>query len=198
MGEPRGAGPALDAPDPAVDLWVFGYGSLMWRPGFAFAERLPARLAGWHRALCVYSHLYRGTEEAPGLVLGLDRGGSCRGVAFRVAGAKAAATIAYLRERELVTYVYRELVRPVVLADGRRVPAVFYAADRGHAQYAGALSRAERLALVARGVGVSGPNRDYVLNTLAHLDGMGVRDIELGWIAAHLPPLTPLPGGDGG
>jgi cation transport protein ChaC len=184
-------------PDPAVDLWVFGYGSLMWRPGFPFIEQTPARLTGWHRALCVYSHLYRGTEAAPGLVLGLDRGGSCRGVAFRVAGAAAADTLSYLRERELVNFVYRELVRDVHVADGRSVPAVLYVADRGHAQYAGALSPAERLALVAHGVGVSGSNRDYVLNTLAHLDELGVHDPELGWIAAHLPPLRLPPDADG-
>lgn len=172
---------------------MFGYGSLMWRPGFPFTERVPARLPGWHRALCVYSHLYRGTAAEPGLVLGLDRGGSCLGVAFRVDARDAAATLAYLRDRELVSYVYRELVRPVRLAGGELVPAVLYAADRGHAQYAGNLTRTERLALVARGTGVSGTNRDYVVNTLAHLKNLGVHDPELSWIAAHLPPLTPSP-----
>jgi cation transport protein ChaC len=191
--EPRDPAAPTFVPEPGADMWVFGYGSLMWRPGFSFAECVPARLAGWHRALCVYSHLYRGTAAAPGLVLGLDRGGSCRGVAFRVRSADAGATLAYLRDRELVSYVYRELVRPVEVAGGSRVPAVLYAADRAHAQYAGALTRAKRLALVARGVGVSGTNRDYVLNTLAHLDALGVHDPELTWIAAHLPPLTPSP-----
>lgn len=179
-------------PGGSADLWVFGYGSLMWRPGFAFAERMPARMAGWHRSLCVYSNLYRGTHERPGLVLGLDSGGSCRGVAYRVEGAAAAtATLAYLRERELVHYVYRELVRPALLADGRRVPALVYVADPRHAQYAGRLTPAERLALVAGGAGISGTNRDYVLNTLAHLEELGVHDPELAWIAEHLEPVTP-------
>jgi cation transport protein ChaC len=169
-----------------ADLWVFAYGSLMWRPDFAFEERQPALLHGWHRALCVYSWHYRGTHEQPGLVLGLDAGGSCRGVAYRVAPENAAAVVAYLRERELVSYVYRELVGPVRLGDHRRVPALFYAAEPKHAQYAGRLTLAERLALVAQGSGQAGPNSDYVLNTLAHLEALGVRDPELAWIAARL------------
>src|ERR1700728_4227485 len=102
------------------DLWVFGYGSLMWRPGFDFVERVPARLVGLHRALCVYSFVHRGTPEQPGLVLGLDRGGACRGVAFRVAEKHRAATVAYLRAREQVTSVYREVMRSVWLENAGR------------------------------------------------------------------------------
>ena len=128
--------------DPAAgDLWVFGYGSLMWRPGFDFVERVDARLIGAHRALCVYSFVHRGTPERPGLVLGLDRGGACRGIAFRVAAAKRAETVAYLRAREQVTMVYREFVRPVRLKTNpeRAVPALCYMVDRSHPQYAGRL-----------------------------------------------------------
>src|ERR1700742_1062455 len=109
----------IPEPEPG-DLWVFGYGSLIWRPGFEFLERVPARLIGEHRALCVYSFVHRGTPEKPGLVLGLDRGGACRGVAFRVAEKNRAATVNYLREREQVTSVYREVMRSVLLENSAR------------------------------------------------------------------------------
>ena len=120
------------------EFWVFGYGSLVWRPGFAFEERVVATLHGFHRALCVLSHVHRGTPEQPGLVLGLDRGGSCRGIAFRVAPALWDETLAYLRAREQVTMVYRETWHDVRLIDGRRKRAVAYTVDRAHGQYASA------------------------------------------------------------
>jgi len=170
----------------AEDLWVFGYGSLMWRPGFAFAERHCAFVRGYHRALCVYSHVHRGTQERPGLVLGLDRGGSCKGVAFRVAARAAEATLAYLRAREQVTLVYREVVLPARLADGRNVAAVCYVADRTHSQYAGRLERAELARLVAQGVGLSGTNPDYVKNTHDHLAELAIRDATLEWLANRI------------
>jgi len=114
------------------DLWVFGYGSLMWRPGFDALERVPARLIGLHRALCVFSFVHRGTPEKPGLVLGLDRGGMCRGIAYRVAAGKRDETIAYLRSREQVTSVYLETVRRIALEDEarRQVRALTYIVDR--------------------------------------------------------------------
>jgi cation transport protein ChaC len=170
----------------ADDLWVFGYGSLMWRPGFEFVERQGAFVRGYHRALCVYSHVHRGTSERPGLVLGLDRGGSCKGVAFRVAGPKASSALAYLREREQVTSVYREVFLRTRLADGAHVPAVCYVADRTHVQYAGRLDRAELVRLVSQGVGLSGGNPDYVRNTQAHLAALAIRDKTLEWLARRL------------
>src|SRR5436189_2503818 len=116
------------------DLWVFGYGSLMWRPGFEYIEQVPARLIGEHRALCVYSFVHRGTPEKPGLVLGLDRGGACRGVAYRVAAPLRDKTVAYLREREQATSVYLETYRQVeIIAEPqRRVRALVFCVDRGH------------------------------------------------------------------
>lgn len=170
----------------AADLWVFGYGSLIWRPGFPFAESQPARLHGYHRSLCVFSHVHRGTPERPGLVLGLDRGGICRGLAFRVAATDAIETVAYLRAREQATSVYLERHMPVRLEDGRSVRALVYVADRRHLQYAGRLPAEERFALVRDGRGGSGPNPDYVLQTHEHLRKMGVIDPVLADLAHRL------------
>ena len=179
------------------DLWVFGYGSLMWRPGFDFIEQVPARLIGEHRALCVYSFVHRGTPEKPGLVLGLDRGGACRGVAFRVAEQNRAATVAYLRAREQVTSVYREVMRSVWLENParQRVSALVYVVDRGHAQYAGRLSPAEQLRHVLQGHGQSGPNREYVLSTVKAIEAEGFRDTQLHRLALMLHDDTSLRSG---
>lgn len=170
------------------DFWVFGYGSLMWRPGFDYLERISARLIGAHRALCVFSHVHRGTPERPGLVLGLDRGGACRGIAYRVAGGLLAQTVTYLREREQVTMVYREAVRSVWLegASAQRVSALCYMVDRGHPQYAGRLSLDEQVHLVRQGHGRSGINRDYVVETVKALEALGLRDRDLHLIAERL------------
>ena len=174
-----------------MDLWVFGYGSLMWRPGFPFVDRRHAHLYGYHRSLCVLSHVHRGTPERPGLVLGLDRGGRCHGVAFRVADREEDATVQYLREREQVTAVYLERRLPVRLDDGRRVEALAYVVDRRHPQYAGNLSEPEVLRLVRQGQGVSGANPDYVRSTHEHLAAMGVTDPTLDRIVRDLAGNAP-------
>ncbi|MGJ4906287.1 gamma-glutamylcyclotransferase [Bradyrhizobium sp. HKCCYLS2058] len=191
----------LSEPDlPDGDLWVFGYGSLMWRPGFDFVEQVPARLIGEHRALCVYSFVHRGTPEKPGLVLGLDRGGACRGIAFRVAADKRDETIAYLRAREQVTSVYREVTRSVWLENEarERVSALVYVVDRGHVQYAGRLSPQEQLRHVRQGHGQSGANRDYVISTVKAIEAQGFRDTQLHRLATMLHDdghsLHPAPG----
>ena len=167
-------------------LWVFGYGSLMWRPGFAYVRRCNALLRGWRRSLCVFSHVYRGSPERPGLVLGLDRGGACPGVAFEVDGARREATIRYLREREQVTAVYVERTAPVQLEGGARVLALTYVADRLHQQYAGRLDREAMLEIVRAGQGQSGDNVEYVLETNDHLQTIGIRDRDLEWLSARL------------
>lgn len=168
------------------DLWVFGYGSLMWRPGFDHVERQPAHLHGYHRSLCIFSHVHRGTPDAPGLVLGLDRGGRCRGVAFRVEAANVAATLGYLREREQATAVYIERRVKLRLDDGRAPEALTYVADRRHPQYAGRLPVDDLLRLVKQGIGISGANPDYVRATHQHLIEIGVSDRVLARIAASL------------
>jgi cation transport protein ChaC len=183
-----------EAESTKADLWVFGYGSLMWRPGFDFIEQVPARLIGEHRALCVYSFDHRGTPEKPGLVLGLDRGGACRGIAFRVATRLRSATIDYLRGREQTTHVYREVMRSVWLENEarQRVSALAYVVDRGHVQYAGRLSLAEQLRYVQQGHGRSGNNRDYVLSTVKSIEAQGFRDAQLHQLALMLHDERPL------
>jgi cation transport protein ChaC len=156
---------------------------------------ISAHLAGAHRALCVYSWVHRGTREKPGLVLGLDRGGSCRGVAYRVAAGDREAVVAYLRERELVTDVYIEAFRTIRLDHPGRptVSALTYLVNRRHEQYAGALDRERILTLVRDGRGRSGVNAEYVVNTAAHLRDLGFRDPVLDWVAGRLgqADLTP-------
>ncbi|ESZ22005.1 MULTISPECIES: gamma-glutamylcyclotransferase [unclassified Mesorhizobium] len=190
------------------DFWVFGYGSLIWRPGFAHVETRRARLHGYRRSLCVYSFVHRGTRERPGLVLGLDRGGSCIGLAFRVPGDLRNEVITYLRERELVTNVYLERMLSIRLdkggtreADkgwgenggetdgGETVEAVAYVVDRTHEQYAGALDAADAASVVRGAVGQSGKNEDYVSSTLEHLEALGIRDHWLEEVAKRIAPL---------
>ena len=160
------------------DIWVFGYGSLMWNPGFPHLEARPARLHGYHRAFCLYSYHYRGSEARPGLVLGLDRGGSCRGRAFRVAAQEAEAAMAYLVDREMFGHeedVYR-LVWPQIAVDDRRVPAACFVTKRAHPHYAGKLPPERIAALIRQGVGRGGSNVDYLRNTIQHLDDLGIKD----------------------
>jgi cation transport protein ChaC len=168
------------------DLWVFGYGSLMWNPGFPFAERRPATAHGVHRRLCVWSTRYRGTPENPGLVMGLMLGGSCRGMAFRVLDGDAAPTREYLTAREQLNKVYHEVFRPVRLNDGRTVKALCYVVDESHRQFAGRLPPEQQLGLVRASAGSMGPNRDYVCNTVAALRDMGVSDRALSWLSERL------------
>ena len=180
------------------DFWVFGYGSLMWRPGFAYVEAVPARLAGAHRALCVYSWFHRGTQERPGLVLGLDVGGACLGLAFRGEGKDRDSVIAYLRERELVTSVYREVWRPVspMGKAARRVSALAYLVDRSHVQYAGRLPPERLLEMVRGGIGKSGANAEYVQNTVRNLRELGIRDPILEKLSTALAAADSPSGGE--
>lgn len=158
------------------DLWVFGYGSLMWRPGFTAAEIRPAVLKGWHRDFCIYSLHYRGTPAQPGLVLGLDRGGSCQGLAFRVEAKAAKATIAYLNERELAGYAYKPRMLKVQLDDGRQVAAYTFVADGQHPNYAGRLELEKAAAIIMDAEGCAGLNRDYLINTVRQLEKDGFSD----------------------
>ncbi len=160
---------------PQGDIWIFGYGSLMWRPNFPYTEVGPALLRGYHRALCIYSTEYRGTWEQPGLVLGLDRGGSCRGRAMKVDREHADEVIAYLHEREMINRVYKPKWLPVALPTGK-VRAYAFVADHGHEKFVSPLSEAEAVRLILQGRGKMGTCLDYVQNLVRHLDELGIPD----------------------
>lgn len=172
------------------DLWVFGYGSLMWRPGFEHAERQQALLRGYHRRLCVVSRHHRGNAARPGLVMGLDRGGACRGAAYRVPATARAAVLDYLDEREIAHYpVYRRSLVTLDLPGGRRLQrAVAYTVNRREADYAGALTTDQQAAIVAGAEGISGRNADYIRQTVEHIHAMGLRDRALEAVLAALAP----------
>jgi cation transport protein ChaC len=171
-------------------LWVFGYGSLIWDPGFPVAERRIARLDGWHRSFCMRSIHHRGTVDSPGLVLALDRAdhASCTGVAFRVATGQEEATLAALRERELVSSAYLEMTLPVTTAEGP-LDALAYVIDPDHVQYCH-LEPEEQARIIAVATGGRGANRDYLWSTAAHLAELGIADPDLEWLATRVRDLT--------
>jgi glutathione-specific gamma-glutamylcyclotransferase len=161
---------------PKGEKWVFGYGSLMWRPGFPFLERARARMHGRRRAFCIYSVHHRGTYERPGLVLGLASGGTVIGAAYRIADGDWTAVYEYLREREQPTETYYEAWKEIVLDDGRRVRALVFLSDRDHPQWAGALTLEEQAHLIAGAEGLSGPNIVYLRDLVMHLHEDGISD----------------------
>ena len=168
---------------------MFGYGSLMWRPGFDYGERASALLHGRRRSFCIYSVHHRGTPERPGLVLGLAAGGAVRGAAYRVDGRDWAQVHAYLLEREQPTETYIEARRTVRLQDGRRVEAVTFLSDIGHPQWAGALELEDQARLIAGARGLAGRNIDYLSDLVAHLRAEGVRDTAMERLLARVSHL---------
>lgn len=172
----------------ARDLWVFGYGSLMWKTEFAFQECRPATVMGHHRAFCVWSHRYRGTPDEPGLVLGLDRGGVCVGRAFRVKHGAIPEVTDYLWKREMVTGIYNPTLLDAVTPTGP-IRALAFVVDPSHRQYAGGLSPDSAARRIRAARGRMGPNRDYLFNTLAHLDELSVRDPLLHGLADRVKAL---------
>jgi len=161
------------------DLWVFGYGSLMWSPGFRYLEKATALVRGYHRALCILSSRYRGTPDRPGLVMGLCRGGSCWGMAFRVPAARTRRVLAALWKREMLNKVYKPTLIPARIGAGRRIRALAFVADTSHRQFVRELDLHGRAQLVAQGIGQRGPCVDYIRNTLEHMMALGVTDPHL-------------------
>ncbi|MEO1536510.1 MAG: gamma-glutamylcyclotransferase [Pseudomonadota bacterium] len=176
-------------------LWVFGYASLMWNPGFAVAERALATLSGYHRSFCMSSIHHRGTIEKPGLVLALDpeSGARCTGLALRVPECHEAETVAYLRERELISSAYVERLLPLGLQNGETVQALAYVVDTEHEQYVAHLTLEEQAAIIATAVGGRGPNTEYLWNTTKHLEELGIMDQDLLWLSNKVRALTQVP-----
>lgn len=174
-----------------MSLWVFGYGSLLWNPGFPVAEQAHGRLAGYARSFCMYSIHHRGTEEDPGLVLALDAHDEavCDGLALRAEPGTEDETLAYLRERELTASAYVEHVVPLHLADGQVVQAYTYVVDPADALYCGHLTLEDQAQIIAHAAGDRGPNADYLLNTVAHLEEIGIGDGDLSWLATRVRDL---------
>ena len=174
-----------------MTMWVFGYGSLLWNPGFDVAEEVTATLSGYARSFCMRSIHHRGSEAEPGLVLALDEaeGAICNGVALRVAPGTEEATLAYLRERELISSAYLERMLDIELDGGRTVSAVTYVIDPDHVQYCGGLPLEEQAQIIAQAVGGRGPNFEYLFNTAQHLHALGVADDDLDWLARRVAAL---------
>ena len=173
-------------------LWVFGYASLLWNPGFPVAEQRLATLHGYHRSFCMRSIHHRGTEDAPGLVLALDleEGATCHGLALRVEDGAEDDTIAYLRDRELVSSAYLERLVPLAFEDGATVTALAYVIDPDHVQYAAHLTLEEQAQIITRAVGGRGPNPEYLWNTSEHLNTLGVEDADLDWLSKRVRALS--------
>ncbi len=172
--------------------WVFGYGSLIWNPEFDYVERHRVTVYGYHRAFCIGSVQYRGTPESPGVVLGLDRGGSCQGVAFRLHAGEQAAVIEALYRREMVNGVYEPRILHLQLPDGRPAAALTFVARRDHPSYQ-RLSHDVLLQRLSSCSGRRGPNRDYAINTWQALREWGIRDASLAAIVRDLDSAPPCP-----
>ncbi len=173
-------------------MWVFGYGSLMWNPGFDFTQRRLARLSGFHRCFCMRSVHHRGTPERPGLVLALDaqRAAVCDGLAFAVPNSAAPAVLDALRERELISSAYLEARLQLVLDGDEVVEAVTFIVDPDHVQYCGSLDLEEQAGIIAAAVGGRGPNTEYLWNTVDHLQELGIHDADLKWLARRVRDLV--------
>jgi len=175
-----------------MTMWVFGYGSLVWNPGFEAKEKVIATLGDYARSFCMRSIHHRGTDDNPGLVLALDAhpGAACEGVAFCVHDGQEQAVLDYLRERELISSAYLERNLAINLSDGRRVTAVTYIVDPDHVQYCGNLPLEEQAGIIAHAVGGRGPNTEYLYNTSAHLTELGIHDDDLAWLVHRVRTLA--------
>ncbi len=175
-----------------MTMWVFGYGSLLWNPGFPVARSERATLHGYARSFCMSSIHHRGTEEHPGLVLALDEqaDANCKGLALAVEAGHEERTLHELRERELISSAYVEKMLDVHLDCGQVVNAVTYVIDADHVQYCGGLPLEDQAQIIAHAVGGRGPNTEYLYNTAEHLSEIDLRDPDLEWLAQRVRSIT--------
>ena len=175
-----------------MTMWVFGYGSLLWNPGFEVGAQVVATLPGYARSFCMHSIHHRGTEDKPGLVLALDEEPAhvCEGVALSVKEGTEAKTLAYLREREMISSAYLERELEIDLVDGRRVLALAYVINPDHVQYCGGMALEEQAQIIANAIGGMGPNTEYLYNTAEHLTEIGLHDPDLEWLSQRVRALS--------
>ena len=160
---------------PDTDVWLFAYGSLIWNPIFRFVEHRVGTIYGWHRRFCLWTPLGRGTPDNPGLVLGLDRGGSCRGIAFRISAADVLSELLLVWRREMVVGSY--IPRWVKLNDGTE--AIAFVINRCHSGYAGNVSLETTVNSIATASGELGSSSDYLMQTVNGLMTVGIKDKQL-------------------
>jgi cation transport protein ChaC len=172
-------------------FWVFGYGSLLWNPGFTPVRQVKARLHDYHRSFCMLSIHHRGSEDDPGLVLALDTqaGGQCTGVAFQVADEEVDTVHAELRARELISSAYYEDTVELVSDEGDKIPALAYIINRDHVQYC-QFDLEKQARIIANAVGGRGPNIEYLFNTATHLKELGIKDSDMDWLVARVRALA--------
>jgi cation transport protein ChaC len=177
-------GTLANAPDPAR-IWVFGYGSLIWNPAFHYVERRPARIHGFHRQFCLWARAGRGSPDCPGLMLGLEPGGSCHGVAYRIAPEQVLTELDVLWRREMNSKSYRPLWLAARTRDGIE-HAITFAVNRSNERYIGNLDLAATARYLANGKGPLGRCCDYLFDTVAHLRDLGLRDRHLDALEARV------------
>ncbi|MDI1286007.1 MAG: gamma-glutamylcyclotransferase [Reyranella sp.] len=177
-GEQRSASfeKALQRYKPGEEAWIFAYGSLMWNPALEFAESSPSRVEGWRRSFCFWTPYGRGSPELPGLMLGLEGGGSCEGIAYRLAPHQVRSELEILWNREMLSGVYQATWVPTLLRDGRTVTAVTFVVEPAHCQYCGDLSMERAAHHIAFAEGRRGACRDYLTNTAEHARLLGIHD----------------------
>jgi cation transport protein ChaC len=178
------------------EVWVFGYGSLIWNPAFRYDQQRVGHVRGWHRRFCLWTSLSRGSPDLPGLILGLDLGGACGGIVYRIPAEEAALELAVLWRREMADGAYTPRWVGVETDQGR-LAAVTFTINRAHSRYAGKLDQARVASVIARAAGMMGRCSDYLDSTVTSLEAHGIRDRKLRALNRRVQALVAQPALDG-